>query len=278
MSTQFGATLRLLRLDAGLSVRALAERVGVSGAYLSRVENGHDGVPTPDRLAAIAGALGLPETVLVQLADQVGPFVARYVRRVPAAASLFLEIARRDLGDAQLAAVRELVSRRFPAASAAPAPRTVPLGALLSTNRVVVQLSCEDLEDAIDVAAARLARHAGARARLLAARILAREREASTAVGNGFGVPHALIPGAPLEAALVTLAQPLPAPTPDGRPLRVLVVLVGAGGGPPFLDVLAQVARLARSDSAEALCRARDPRRLLARLAQQEDPPSTARS
>ena len=53
----FGAALRLLRVDAGVTLRALAERVGVSSAYLSRVENGHDAVPTPDRLADIAAAL-----------------------------------------------------------------------------------------------------------------------------------------------------------------------------------------------------------------------------
>ena len=42
-----GATLRLLRVEAGLSLRELAARVGVSTAYLSRVENGHDAAPTP---------------------------------------------------------------------------------------------------------------------------------------------------------------------------------------------------------------------------------------
>ena len=31
----FGATLRLLRMESGISLRALAQRVGVSGAYLS---------------------------------------------------------------------------------------------------------------------------------------------------------------------------------------------------------------------------------------------------
>lgn len=47
---QFGAALRLLRVEAGLSLRALAQRIGVSSAYLSRVEHGHDAIPTPDRL------------------------------------------------------------------------------------------------------------------------------------------------------------------------------------------------------------------------------------
>lgn len=42
-----GATLRLLRTDAGLSLRDLARRIGVSSAYLSRVENGVDAPPRP---------------------------------------------------------------------------------------------------------------------------------------------------------------------------------------------------------------------------------------
>jgi transcriptional regulator with XRE-family HTH domain len=41
----FGATLRLLRLGSGLSLRDLARRLGVSSTYLSRVENGLDPVP-----------------------------------------------------------------------------------------------------------------------------------------------------------------------------------------------------------------------------------------
>jgi mannitol/fructose-specific phosphotransferase system IIA component (Ntr-type) len=93
----------------------------------------------------------------------------------------------------------------------------------------------------------------------------------STAIGNGFGVPHARVPGAPLEAALVTLARPLSVPTPDGRPLRILVVVIGAEGGRQFLDVLAQAARLAGAHAADALCEPREPRRVLARLAQIEE-------
>ena len=67
----FGATLRLLRIEAGLGLRELAQRVGVSSAYLSRVENGHDAPPTPDRLATIARILGLSPSVLLELGQRV---------------------------------------------------------------------------------------------------------------------------------------------------------------------------------------------------------------
>src|SRR6185503_8511135 len=97
----FGATLRLLRVDAGISLRGLAERIGVSSAYLSRVENGHDAPPTPDRLVALAKELGVAPASLVGLTDRPSPTVSEYVARVPAASALFFEIARRDLTTAQ---------------------------------------------------------------------------------------------------------------------------------------------------------------------------------
>src|SRR3712207_1940181 len=86
-----GATLRLLRVDAGLSLRDLARRIGVSSAYLSRVENGLDAVPTPERLAAIARELDVPSTLLMDVAHRVSPFVASYLEQVPGAGRLFLE-------------------------------------------------------------------------------------------------------------------------------------------------------------------------------------------
>ncbi len=66
----FGSVLRLLRVDAGSTLRGLAATVGVSSAYLSRVENGHDPAPTPDRLVAIAHAIGVSPQLLVELAER----------------------------------------------------------------------------------------------------------------------------------------------------------------------------------------------------------------
>src|SRR5688572_8084282 len=115
----FGATLRLLRIEAGLSLRELAQRIGVSGAYLSRVENGHDAVPTPDRLVAIADVLGLPRSVLVELARQAGPAVDGWLQRTPEAGALLLEMARRGLTGWQIAQVKAFIDVEFPPPPAA---------------------------------------------------------------------------------------------------------------------------------------------------------------
>ncbi|WAS94399.1 helix-turn-helix domain-containing protein [Nannocystis punicea] len=260
----FGATLRLLRVDAGVSLRALAQKIGVSSAYLSRVENGHDQAPTPDRLMAIARALDLPPTLLIDLAQRVSPFVARYLEDVPSASYLFLEIARRKLNAAQLARVHAFLAAEFPARSASrsDAPR---LHELLAPERVLLKLSCSYLGDAIDVAAVRLANAApGLNAAAIAGEIRERERESPTGIGHGVAVPHALAAHIRPVAALVTLARPLQVATPDDLPLQMLLVIVGGGQAP--LELLARAARLATPDTVAQLCQATTPDAALAHV------------
>ncbi|AUX41430.1 transcriptional regulator [Sorangium cellulosum] len=268
---EFGAALRLLRVEAGLSLRALAQRIGVSSAYLSRVEHGHDAIPTPDRLTAIASALGLPPALLLELGHQVEPLVARYLERVPAANALFLDIARRRLTGPQLARVKAFIDAEFPPCAPFGAASAQRLSALLTPERIVLHLSCAHLEDVIDVAASRLAPPGGAiAASALAQEILRRERESPTALGNGVAVPHAILPGACPAAVLATLVEPLAVPTPGGAPLRLIAVIVSGEGGRAHLELLAQVARLAIHDAADALCAAESPAQLIEQLAQLE--------
>ena len=112
----FGATLRMLRLDAGIGLRELAARIGVSSAYLSRVEHGRDPAPTPDRLATIADALQMPRALLFDLAQQTGPAVSGYLERAPEAGLLMLEIARRNLGRSEIARIKAFIDAEFPTA------------------------------------------------------------------------------------------------------------------------------------------------------------------
>ncbi|WP_434811861.1 helix-turn-helix domain-containing protein [Microbacterium sp. bgisy189] len=55
----FGHRLRDLRLAAGLSQEALAEKSGLHRTYVSSVERGHRNVGL-DNIYALAEALGLP--------------------------------------------------------------------------------------------------------------------------------------------------------------------------------------------------------------------------
>ena len=255
-ATHFGATLRLLRMEAGMGLRELAQRIGVSGAYLSRVETGRDAAPTPDRLIAIADTLGLPRSVLLELARQTGPAVDGYVQRTPEAGALFLEIARRGLAGPDIARIKAFIDTEFPhAAAVAGARRLVDL---LPPDRIVVRLSCSDLEELVEVAATRVGD--GMDVRAVADRVLAREREQPTVLGAGFAAPHAHFDHLAQDAAvLVTLAEPLVIDTPDDRPIRVAVLLLSGSDRSARLHLLARVARLASYDIADELAAARDP-------------------
>jgi PTS system nitrogen regulatory IIA component len=266
-----GATIRLLRVDAGLSLRDLARRIGVSSAYLSRVENGLDAAPTPERLAAIARELDVPPALLVDVTHRVSPFVAHYLEQVPGASMLFLELARRNLSGHQLARVREFLDAEFPVRAAGQEIPVPALASLLAPERMVLHLTCTALEDALDVAAGRLAAACpGVSALRVMAELKRREAEASSMVGSGVAVPHAFIEHAAPLAALVTLAKPLQAETPDRVPLRLLVVLVGGERGRAHLMRLAHVARLASHGLAERLADEEQPRQLLVRLEELE--------
>jgi mannitol/fructose-specific phosphotransferase system IIA component (Ntr-type) len=80
--------------------------------------------------------------------------------------------------------------------------------------------------------------------------LLAREREASTAIGNAVAVPHAYL-DAIREPTIVfvRIAHPLNLGAPDGVPTRFVFVLLGpAGATAQHLDALAGIARLMVDD------------------------------
>lgn len=264
----FGATLRLLRLDSGLSLRDLARRLGVSSTYLSRVENGLDSIPTPERLEAVARELGMPATVLMDLAHRVSPLVVDYVERVPEAGSLFLEIAHRGLDAGQIGALRALVDERFPPGRAqARAPHTA-LSDLLTTDRIVLQLRCSGMDDILDVAVGRFASTPlTCDPSVIAQALRTREADVPSAIGGGVAVPCAYVPGAPAAAALVTLARPMRYDTPDGKPLRLVIVLLGSTQAGDRLLHLADIARMSARGLVEQLTRMSSPGEVLARLA-----------
>lgn len=245
----FGAGLRLLRTEAGLSLRELSSTVGVSTAYLSRVEHGHDPPPTTDRLRTIADALGLPVDVLLDLS---GRLCAPSSAELPAThRQLLAEISRRGLGHAQVARILDFVDREFPHH---PAEHRISLLPLLPPERVLLGVRVRRLDDALDLAALQLTPPGEAGA--LAAALRAREQSGPSTVGGGLCLPHA--PGfSPTPAAcLIVLSEPLSTSTPDDLPLRVLLVLTGLRARD--LLTLARASRLAEPTTLEALCAAPD--------------------
>jgi transcriptional regulator with XRE-family HTH domain len=57
--TPFGARLRALRADRGVTLKALAAHLQVSAAYLSALEHGRRGVPSPGLVHQVNAYFGL---------------------------------------------------------------------------------------------------------------------------------------------------------------------------------------------------------------------------
>ncbi len=201
----------------------------------------------------------MPAHLLASAAHKVGPAIEGYTEDVPSAGMLFLDIARRRLGATEITRIQAFVEREFPV----PVCREErpSLARLLTPDRVILHLTCPGLEDAIEIAASRLARsRGGPKVRRVVEEILAREQIASTALGGGVMVPHGVFPSATSSAALVTLARPFLLPeAPDAAPIRLLVVLVHGEPGRAHLALLAHVARLSSHGLGERLGAAKSP-------------------
>lgn len=256
----FSVALRRLRLEAGWSLRQLADQVGVSAPYLSRVENGHDRAPTADRLVAIAAALGVPPRVLLELAAQSGTAVTDYVAREPLAGALFLEIAERGLGATELARVAELVRREFPRdGRVRPAAPERPLADALDVTRVALDVTASELDDVLALAAARLSTAARADGRALLDGLRAAVRATDPSVGNGALIVTASARAKAPVAFLATLARPLPVATVDGAAATLVLVLLVRAAARRDLTLLANAVRLAHRGLAAALATAKTP-------------------
>ncbi len=83
MAKGFGATVREMRAAQGLGLRVAAERLGISPAYLSRIEREKERPPKPELIKKIARLLGGDADLLFRLADSTDPDVAEYMNLVP---------------------------------------------------------------------------------------------------------------------------------------------------------------------------------------------------
>ena len=96
MRKSFGETIRSMREAQMLGLREAAERLGISPAYLSRIERNKERPPKPEVIKRIATLLGGDPDLLFRLADSTDPELAEYLHLVPSAAR-FLRTAK-ELG------------------------------------------------------------------------------------------------------------------------------------------------------------------------------------
>lgn len=118
--TPFGARLRALRAERGLTQTELAARLNVSAAYLSALEHGRRGRPQPGLVMQICGALDLiwdEAETLKALAERSAPRVTLDTGGLsPLATELVNDLADRlpDLDESALRAILDLLHRRAP--------------------------------------------------------------------------------------------------------------------------------------------------------------------
>lgn len=93
-TTEFGQRLREKRLEKKITLRKMADMIGVSSTYLSQVEQGRYDPPTADRVADIAKILGEDVDLWIGLADRVPEDMEEIVKEHPKEMPELLRAAR----------------------------------------------------------------------------------------------------------------------------------------------------------------------------------------
>lgn len=84
----FGETLRDLRIAQNLGLREAATLVGISPAYLSRIERGKERPPRPEIIKTLAKVLAADPDVLFRLSPSADPEVIEFLHDRPEVMSL----------------------------------------------------------------------------------------------------------------------------------------------------------------------------------------------
>lgn len=122
------------------------------------------------------------------------------------------------------------------------------LSDLIAPEAVLADASAATARDALKLAARLMARRLWSPVRLVEGALLAREALGSTGFGGGVALPHGRLVGLDRHVAgVVRLAQPVDFRSFDGKPVWLLVVLLGPeAGGAGHLKALARISRAIR--------------------------------
>ena len=118
MVRSFGETIREMRTAQELGLRTAAERLGISPAYLSRVERGKERPPRPDIVRRMATLLGGDPDLLFRLAESTDPELAEYLHTLPSVPEFLRAAKAMALTDDDFKLLTEEVWRRRPSEAA----------------------------------------------------------------------------------------------------------------------------------------------------------------
>jgi transcriptional regulator with XRE-family HTH domain len=109
MGQTFGQKIRDYRINnTSLSLRKLAEKVGISPTYLSRIETGKEPPPSEDIIIRFAQALDIDEDELLSHADKISPDLLKTIREHPGLFPSFIRTVR-DVDQTRLEDILGLV-------------------------------------------------------------------------------------------------------------------------------------------------------------------------
>jgi transcriptional regulator with XRE-family HTH domain len=89
-ANRFGAFIRQKREARNIGLRAMAQMIGVSPAYISKVERDESPPPAEDRVRAIAKIIECDSDYLLAMADRVSSDLSEIIKRRPIEMSSFL--------------------------------------------------------------------------------------------------------------------------------------------------------------------------------------------
>lgn len=84
----FGETIRDLRVAQDFGLRETAMKVGISPAYLSRIERGKERPPRSEVIKALAKVLAADPDVLFRLSSSTDPEIVDFLHDQPAVMNL----------------------------------------------------------------------------------------------------------------------------------------------------------------------------------------------
>ncbi len=99
--TTLGDAVRYLREQRGMTLRELAEKVGVSAPFLSDLEHNRR---STDRLDAVAAALGVSTEMLQAFDARLGPELRDWISQSPGMTGLLRELKESGLSAGELRA------------------------------------------------------------------------------------------------------------------------------------------------------------------------------
>ena len=98
----FGETIRDLRVAQDLGLRETASKIGISPAYLSRIERGKERPPRPEVVKALAKVLAADPDVLFRLSSSTDPEVVDFLHDQPEAMTFFRYLKDSSFTEAEM--------------------------------------------------------------------------------------------------------------------------------------------------------------------------------